>query len=297
MDQASTTPLADAFTAVSGHALDPRERARLHEAIADAIAGARRAHAGIEVDADVLARQLGELVGADEEPIDAIAALRVDDLWLCLGCLAGQPAAFATFESRVLQRLDGAIAGVDTSADRVEEVKQRLREKLFVARPDRPAKITAYRGRGSLRNWVRVVAVREALAVVERDRDTVEPDEELAGSLDVDRDPELAFLAAHYREAFRASFAEALAALPPRDRSVLRLQHVDRLTLDQTAAVLGVHRATVARWNARIREALLVQTREALARSLRIDAVELESVMRLIQSNLEVSVRRLLAPE
>jgi RNA polymerase sigma-70 factor (ECF subfamily) len=292
-----TTALADAFAAASGHTLAAAGRSLLQDAIVSAIAGARRANPGVEIDAEHFARHLGQLVGANEDPLAGVAMLRIDDLWLCLACAAGDPVAIASFDTRVLGRVDAAIAAVDTSADCVDEVKQRLREKLFVARPDRPAKIAAYRGRGSLRSWVRVVAVRETLALIERERRIVEPDDALAASLEVGRDPELAFLAAHYREAFRGSFAEALAALPARDRSVLRLQHVDHLTLDQTAAILGVHRATVARWNGRIREELLVRTKDALARGLRIDAAELESVMRLIQSNLEVSVRRLLAAE
>lgn len=296
MARVHATPLADAFLA--DREATAEDRARLDTSLRQAFADAARAYADVSVDTVSFARHLGGLLQPADDLLAGLAALRIDDLWLCFACASGASGGIATFETQILARLDAAIAGAGASPERIDEVKQRLREKLFVDHPERPAKIAAYHGRGSLRNWVRVIAVREALALLERDHRVVEPDDDaLEASLEIDRDPELAFLKGHYRTEFSRSFADALAAMTSRDRTVLRLQHVDRLTLDQTAAVLNVHRATIARWNARIREELLIRTRDSLGRRLKIDAGEFESIMRLIQSNLEVSVRRLLAPE
>ena len=55
----------------------------------------------------------------------------------------------------------------------------------------------------------------------------------------------------------------------------------------------GVHRATVVRWLAAAREALFAGTRARMRDRLR--DTEIDEVLDLIQSRLDVSVRRLLA--
>jgi hypothetical protein len=53
----------------------------------------------------------------------------------------------------------------------------------------------------------------------------------------------------------------------------------------------------VTRWLARIRTTLLVRTRQHLSEKLQVDRNELESIMRLVQSRLHLSVRDLLDSE
>jgi hypothetical protein len=97
-----------------------------------------------------------------------------------------------------------------------------------------------------------------------------------------------------YGPAFKAAFAAAFSALAPRQRTLLRQQVLDGLTIDELGALYRVHRATAARWLERAREALLSGTRTALERELKVSATECESIMRLAQSQLHVSIRRLL---
>lgn len=56
----------------------------------------------------------------------------------------------------------------------------------------------------------------------------------------------------------------------------------------------GVHRATAARWVDAARETVLAGTQRELIRRLRISRSELASVIRLIQSQLELSLLRVL---
>lgn len=58
-----------------------------------------------------------------------------------------------------------------------------------------------------------------------------------------------------------------------------------------------VHRATVARWIATLRGTLLERTREALVSRLRLSPAELDSVLRLIDSHLEVGLEGALSDE
>ena len=110
-----------------------------------------------------------------------------------------------------------------------------------------------------------------------------------------DPDPELALLRARHRASFRAAFARAIAALTARERAVLRLSTLDGLTLARIGAMYGRDASTVSRWLEQIRHALLAATRTELAAELGGSPAELESLMRLADSELSVSLTRLLA--
>ncbi len=55
--------------------------------------------------------------------------------------------------------------------------------------------------------------------------------------------PELEVVQREHRDAVRAAVARAVAELPPRDRSLLRMHLLRRLSIDGIAAMNDVHRA------------------------------------------------------
>lgn len=65
---------------------------------------------------------------------------------------------------------------------------------------------------------------------------------------------------------------------------------MERLGIDEIAGIYRVHRATAARWLARIRERLYTGTRTELMQRLAVDPREFDSVMRLIRSRLDASI-------
>lgn len=281
----SATPLADAFVDAGG---DPAGRSPsvLDRALGALVEQARKGCPRAELTPEDFVRRIAGL--------GTLEGVRWSDLYLAEAALHGDAAAIEQFDRDVVEPLTPALLGAGIGTANVDDLKQRVRLKLLVAKPEREAKLAAYGGRGSLRSWVRVVAVRDALASRERRPVDIDEDGTIERELGIDRDPELGFLKQEYRGSFRRCFAAALEALPPRERTLLRLQHVERLSLDQTAKVLNVHRATVARWNTRVRETLLQRTRASLTEELGVEGGELDSIMRMIQSNLEVSLSRLL---
>lgn len=260
------------------------------EALADALwalwVASREAFPDVVLPGDVFMRHLAER--SKGQPGD----LRAVDLYLACACLAGDRAALAALDARVIAKLDKAVAGVDPSPDFVDELRQRVRERLLVGSPPR---LTEYAGQGSLLGWARTVAVRLALNL-KRDlgRETPEDDEVLAELPLTGRDVELDFVRAQHREDFTTAFREALAALEPRERNALRLSYVDRLSIDQIGAIYGAHRATAARWLAAAREKLVDGTRARLSERLKLTASEVDSLLGALQSNLEVSLNRFL---
>ena len=155
-------------------------------------------------------------------------------------------------------------------------------------------KIVGYAGRGTLHGLVKVVATRTALSLLRR-RGVESPGDEALLDVEGEADPELSFLKAHYRAAFRAAFEEAVHALAPRERNLLRLHCLRNVTLEALAAMYGVHRATIVRQLAKIRDELDRLTRKGLRERLGgADAREIAEVMELVRSRFDVSVERLL---
>lgn len=108
-------------------------------------------------------------------------------------------------------------------------------------------------------------------------------------------DPELAYMKATYRAAFKSAFQEALESLQSRERTLRKQQIVDGLGIDELGALYEVHRATAARWVAAAREKLLLRTWRAFIARVRITSDECESIMRMVRSQLDVSLHRRLA--
>jgi RNA polymerase sigma-70 factor (ECF subfamily) len=218
----------------------------------------------------------------------------VAELHLALGCARGDPAAIAHFDRRYLDVVIPALAHMKLAAATVEDVRAAVRDKLLLADGDRRPRILDYAGQGRLRGLVQVSAVRTAISILRQsDRELPLAGDDVGGKLAAPgEDVELALIKEQYRAAFTAAFAEAARALDRRDRNLLRLHYLGAMTLEQLASMYGVHRATVVRWLAAAREAVLAGTRERMRD--RLGVAELDEVMALIQSRIEVSVRRLL---
>lgn len=210
------------------------------------------------------------------------------DLRLASACLDGDPTALASFDDLLRVEVRRAVAPLDTSNTLVDEVTQLAREKLLVQR-----RLRDYSGQGPLGAWLRAVAVRLGLNARRaggRDVPVAElPDQPLA-----DPDPELALLRARYRDQFKRAFEAAMASITPRERTLLRLTTLDGLALATVGQMYGKDASTVSRWLAATRATLLERTRASLAEALKLSSGELDSVMRAADSQLNLSIARLL---
>jgi RNA polymerase sigma-70 factor (ECF subfamily) len=259
------------------------------QAVATAHRRAAARWPGVALGLDAFRSRLATAGGPPER-------LCTDDVYLVGAVLEGDPRALRYFDAELQGRLGPVWARLRVSSDVIDEVRQRLRDRLLLPRPDRPPRLATYDGRGALVSWLRVVAAREALALAgQRDHASALADEALADALA--DDPEIELLKQTYRRVFADAFAWAVDELEPRQRTALRLHHVDALTLEQTAQVLGVHRATAARCLASARTRLLSRTRRRMMDSLRVDPDRLDSIMHLIVSRFDVSVSRMLQTE
>jgi RNA polymerase sigma-70 factor (ECF subfamily) len=239
--------------------------------------------------------ELAKEIPRGEDPETHLKALKVEDLYLAHACAHEDPAAIAAFEKAYMPDIDAALAEVRAPQHLADEIKQVLRERFLVGKQDRPAAIASYSGRGALSAWVRISALRELYRSAEgRRRWGQLEDAQLARLASPGDDPELDYLKGHYRGEFRAAFSEAMKALSSQERVVLKHYYLDRLGVEQIGAIYQVNKSTVSRWLTRSRQTILEHTRRALMQRLAIDDQELDSVLRLIESRLEVTLSALL---
>jgi RNA polymerase sigma-70 factor (ECF subfamily) len=217
--------------------------------------------------------------------------MHANDLYLACACALGDKNAIAAFEDHCLCGLETVISRYCDCADQVEEVKQRVRECALVGGA-RPPRIESFSGRGDLRGWVRVIAVREAIELLRRSRREIPIDDDTQlHAFVTPGDPDLERVKAHYVDEFKQAFSSALRGLSAHDQTLLRQHVIDGLTIDELAVLYHVHRATAARSLQRARRTVLLATRERLSSRLEAKPHEIDSILRLVRSRLEVTLR------
>ncbi len=238
-----------------------------------------------------LARRL-----ADTAAPGVLAQLRFADVYLAIACSDGNAAAITACEGAVLKQVDSAGAHVRATPDQVAEVRARVRRILFVDEPGRPSATREFAGRGDLRGYVRVIATRELIRLVNRDKREVHIDDvTMFDAFIPQHDPELSIMRERYRGDVDQAMRAALAGLDERSRALLRYSLIDGWNVDRVGKLYGVHRATAARWIAESRELLGDRIRAELATRLAMSSGDVDSIVRLVQSRVDMSLERLLA--
>jgi RNA polymerase sigma-70 factor, ECF subfamily len=282
--------LAEEFRAASPRDADADEAA-LAAALAAAVDAGRAAWPAIKLEPRVFVRHLARHRAGGEPPDRWLASVRATDLYLACGCAESAPGAVEAFEREHMPLIDRYLLRARAQRPALDELRQRVREKLLVG----ARKIAEYSGRGTLTKWLEVVALRVAIDLARERRDVLLDDsvDSIAGAT---TDPELDYIKEKYRAQFKQALQQAISALDGEQRNLLRLHFVDGVTLEQLSALFHVHRATVVRRIAAARESILDGARALLARDLAIAGEEVDSLLRLVRSRLDLSLSALLTP-
>jgi RNA polymerase sigma-70 factor (ECF subfamily) len=155
-------------------------------------------------------------------------------------------------------------------------------------------KISKYLGHGPLESWVAVTAIRVAVSfgrsesAERRLRDKAVAD--AAGGVD----PEALAIKGELRRELEVAIEGALRRIEDRERLILRLYLVSGMTLAAIGKSFGVSQATVSRWLVKARESVLADVRRQLGERLQVPRGELASIARLVASQIDISISRLL---
>ncbi len=262
-----------------------------------AAAAARIAAAGqaawpdVVIAADALCARIATRLRDDPEA--PASASHDGDVYLATALAAGDPAALRAFESALVPQIGIALRRLRLGNGTADEVVQALRVELLVN-----GKIADYAGRGELAAWLRVTATRAALKLVRRaDREETLDELLLDHWPSATPDPANQHLRTRYTTELKAAIRGAFADLELRQRNLLRQHIFDELTIDDLARLYRVHRATCARWLADARGELGRGTRKRLVAALGLPAGEVESLLRFLDSDIELSISRLLVSQ
>jgi RNA polymerase sigma-70 factor (ECF subfamily) len=277
----------------------------LLEAIADLdrrlwaiVAQGRAAWPDLSVEAKAVVEFIARQATADLAET-ALDGLRPADLYLACACAHQLPGAIAAFDRDYMREVDVALQRMRVGPPRLHDVKQLVRQRLFVGggtagQPTSPGKIVEYGGRGDLRRWVRSVAVRTCLNELRKGKREVlvDDDQLIAQHAIASDDPEVEYMKRTYAHEFRAAFGDALSQLGVREQTLLRYHHVDGLNIDEIGAIYRIHRVTAFRWLEKAKELLVRATLQALRGRLKLPTNELDSVLRMIRSQIHLSLVR-----
>jgi len=186
-----------------------------------------------------------------------------DDLALARLALANDPEG--------LRSLNALVDSLPVSDD----ARQALRQRVLVE-----GRLREFDGRGSLRSWLKTVAVRLEVDLKRMTReDAVE-----VKVLDALIPPSVAFeselVAAEARGLIRSSLKSSLEALPDRDRLWIQHYHLDGMTLTAIGKLYGVAPSTVMRAIDRTLQGLRATVLEHLRSTHRLGLASLESLVR-----------------
>jgi RNA polymerase sigma-70 factor (ECF subfamily) len=250
----------------------------------------------LRVMPDQLLAALARRVPREGDSVTWLTDVHAADAFLADACASQDPSALAVFEHRFIPEIAGYLARTRAAPDVVDEVRQVIRERLLVAaEAGVPPRIGSYSGRGPLGAWLRMTTVRTLLNLRRGGHGRIDSDELVEGAA-TSSDPELDYLKARYRPVFRAALEASLRELSTERRNVLRLYFVDGLTLAEIGRLYRVHETTIVRQLAKIRRDVLAATRRMLIERHGLKAAEVDSVIGLARSRLDLTMSRVLTP-
>lgn len=245
----------------------------------------------VELPDEAFVRYLAERLPSEGDAAKALEGMHAEDLYLACACARGDSGAIALFEEHIARKALATLRGGVP-----DEVRSQLREKLFVPTPK--SKITEYSGRGPAVKWVRMVALRlsmDARKGAVREVQYEEGSDELTQLIELD--PELKVIKDRARRELEQALRSAFTQLDQKERRLLRLHHLDGLPHGKIGTIYGTPRSTVAYWLSQAREKLLDLTRRALAERLHLHQSELDSLIQLVRSQVDLSMSLLQDPK
>lgn len=222
----------------------------------------------------------------------------VADLFLVHGCLEGHAAAHRALGKLLSDQL-AHLSQFKLSEVEKSEVHQGVMATLLVAKDEQsPPKLEQYSGKGPLAGWLQMTLIRSVLDRLRREKRNVPMDDEwLLGQPSDGVDLDLHVLKQRYAGQFSAAFRRAIRKLSSRQRNLLRQHHLDGLTFDELAMMYRVHRSTAANWLTDAKHDLLMHTRDEISELTGLPRLAVDSLMRLVQSQLDISTGVFLSAE
>ncbi len=226
-----------------------------------------------------------------------------EDLFLATACVLGDRIAWEYFADQHLTLLKRFAVQACRNPDEGEDLAQEL-VVLLLGDSDASAtatsqtcestpapfpgrgKLQSYNGRGSLAGWLRVIVAHAAIDRFRRarreapldDADEVCLARRTAGAAGTAEElPDT-----RWGPVLAECVRKNIAALCPRDRLILRLHHLQGVSLKAIGRRFGVHEATASRWLERIRREIRKNAELELRKAHGLQKREIQSLWRWV---------------
>jgi RNA polymerase sigma-70 factor (ECF subfamily) len=254
----------------------------------------RDAYPSLRVAEASFGRAVGRCAGLST--FRSLEALAAEDLYLACACAEGVRGAAAAFEAGYAKAVRRAVARVVEAGGDREDAEQRVRQHLLVGTPGAGPAVAKYPGHLPLAKWIPVVAIRLAISQ-NRTASSERRLRDKAGAEAMGVSPEDMYMKAELKSAVEPAVSEALGRLAQRDRLILRLYLVAGMSTQAIGTSLDLSHQAVSKRLAKAREILLDDIRRNVASRLNVSEDEFSSLMRVVASQLDVNISRLLHRE
>jgi len=274
----------------------PEDRAQLETSLAAGFETAREPWPGLALSAEQFIRHVAEHlpVASRGQPVELVLKeLHLSDLYLACACAGGEPGAISILERDYLAKVPGVLRPWRMVPEMVEDVCQKLREKLLI-RGAHDRHIATYTGDGKLGSWIEIIAKRMATKETRskgaRSTDVSKIIDNLPGKGDLEKRVVSEDLLAEFRWAVRAAASE----LTDEQRQLLRFYYEDGLSQSELAGIFNTSQPTIVRRLERARKAIGSRMEELLRGRLRLTESEFQSFIDNVRSQwLDVSLSQL----
>lgn len=183
-----------------------------------------------------------------QQKLDFWQDLRLEELALTRGCVAGHDSAWQEFLTRYREKLYDIARGITKEDSSGRDLADSLYAELYgLSERDgkRVSRLSFYMGRGSLEGWLRTVLAQEFVNRYRKTKRLVSLEEETEEGVQFASTESFSTGAVDCR--LGEATDEALDRLPAEDRLILAGYYLDDRTLTEIGRMMGVHESTVSR--------------------------------------------------
>ncbi len=183
-----------------------------------------------------------------QQKIQLWQELRLEELALATGCVAGHELAWQDFLIRYREKLYDIARGITKEDSSGRDLADSLYADLYGLTEKegrRVSRLGFYMGRGSLEGWLRTVLAQEFVNRYRKQKRLVSLEEEAEEGVQFASTE--SFSGGPVDGRLGEATDEALNKLPPEDRLILAGYYLDDRTLTDIGRLLGVHESTVSR--------------------------------------------------
>jgi RNA polymerase sigma-70 factor len=230
---------------------------------------------------------------------DLLISLRVGDLGLALGCLAGDEHAWNTFSYQYRGVLLDAASTVLHDDVLARELADSLMGELFgldSSKPGRDSKLRYFHGRSSLKTWLRSVLYQRFVDEYRR-QSRLEPLPDGAAQPAAVESPVSETDERRYDGYLSEAVEAALRNLLDSEKLLLSYAYVQQLTLKQIGRLRGEHEATVSRHLTALRKKLRKRIEGYLRKVRKLSAFEVDRCLDFAVRGVGVDLAGILKPE